>query len=68
MTADGIPYLKPEIQLLYKLGRDYRKKDYADFVKTVPYLNKENIRWLWQSLKMQYPEGHKCITYLEDLF
>lgn len=57
-TDDGIPYLKPEIQLLYKGGRDFREKDMQDFLKVKSYLDHEQKNWLINALKLQFPEGH----------
>jgi len=60
-TKDGIPYLKPEIQLLYKGGREYREKDFVDFLKVKPYLNKSQKDWLANALKRQFPDGHRWV-------
>lgn len=44
-TLDGIPYVAPELQLLYKLkGR--RPRDDADFAAAVPLLSEIQIDWL----------------------
>jgi hypothetical protein len=61
-TPDGIPYLAPEIQLLYK-AKAPRPKDEADFVRTLPVLNKESRQWLAQSLTLVYP-AHSWLTEL----
>ncbi len=37
LTPDGIPYLAPEIQLLYKSG-SLREKDTADLLRVLPHL------------------------------
>ncbi|GHO61437.1 hypothetical protein KSC_003290 [Ktedonobacter sp. SOSP1-52] len=37
-TNDGIPYLAPEIQLLYK-AKALRPKDEADFARILPALD-----------------------------
>src|SRR5450432_298856 len=48
-TLTDIPYLAPEIQLLYK-AKTPRPKDEADFAGTLPYLDHERRQWLAQSL------------------
>ncbi|GED15453.1 hypothetical protein [Aneurinibacillus migulanus] len=41
-TSEGIPYLKPEIQLLYKAGSSkVREKDFKDFQTMLPLLSPE---------------------------
>ncbi|HEY4388128.1 MAG TPA: aminoglycoside adenylyltransferase [Ktedonobacteraceae bacterium] len=62
-TADGIPYLAPEIQLLYK-AKVPRPKDEADFARTLPHLNRERRAWLAQALAIVHP-GHPWLLALE---
>lgn len=54
-THDGIPYIAPEIQLLYK-ARASRPKDEADFARTLPALDEKSRQWLAQSLAFVHPE------------
>jgi hypothetical protein len=53
-TAEGIPYLAPEIQLLYK-AKGLRPKDEADFTRTLPALDEEHRRWLRDALVKVHP-------------
>ncbi len=46
---EGIPYLQPEIQLLYKAS-GLRDKDQADFSVTLPHLDERRRRWLRDAL------------------
>jgi hypothetical protein len=46
---DGIPYLQPEIQLLYK-APGLREKDRADFAVTLPHLDERRRSWLRDAL------------------
>ncbi len=62
-TEDGIPYLAPEIQLLYK-AKEPRPKDEADFFRTLPLLDSERRSWLTQSLSLVHP-GHRWLRWLE---
>lgn len=48
-TAEGIPYLVPEIQLLYKANR-LRPKDDADFQRVLPRLESRARTWLRDAL------------------
>jgi hypothetical protein len=64
-TSEGIPYLKPEIQLLYKAGSSkVREKDFKDFQTMLPFLSTQEKNWLKHSLHKQFPEGHTWIEYL----
>lgn len=62
-TEDGIPYLAPEIQLLYK-AKEPRPKDEADFFRTLPWLDSERRSWLTQALSLVHP-GHRWLRWLE---
>jgi hypothetical protein len=48
-NPEGIGYLAPEIQLLYK-ARAIRSQDQADFDRVVPHLSHDSQTWLRQSL------------------
>ena len=61
-TADGIPYGRPEIVLLFK-AKAARPKDDADFLAVLPHLGRERQRWLADALELVHP-GH---TWLERL-
>ncbi|WP_405448829.1 nucleotidyltransferase domain-containing protein [Paenibacillus sp. HJGM_3] len=64
-TADGIPYLRPEIQLLHKAGGSkVREKDYKDFQTMLPSLLQQEKAWLKASLNRQFPEGHDWVKFL----
>lgn len=54
-TDDGIPYIAPEIQLLYK-AKGLRPKDEVDFARTLPYLDEESRSWLAQALAVVHPD------------
>jgi len=62
VSKDGIPYLAPEIQLLYK-AKGLRPKDEADFARTLPALDEKSRHWLAQSLALVHP-GHAWLTKL----
>ncbi|MCQ6561824.1 nucleotidyltransferase domain-containing protein [Paenibacillus mendelii] len=65
-TTEGIPYLKPEIQLLYKGGSSgIRDKDQTDFLTVLPTLRPPAREWLKVSLKRQFPEGHAWVEYID---
>jgi hypothetical protein len=53
-SAEHIPYLAPEIQLLYK-SKAPREKDQADFERVAPRLDAAARGWLRDALKKQNP-------------
>jgi hypothetical protein len=53
-TADGIPYARPEIVLLFK-AKAARPKDDADFLAVLPHLGRERRRWLADALELVHP-------------
>ena len=59
---DGIRYLQPEIQLLYK-AKGLRPKDAVDFESTLPHLNERRRAWLRAGLERTLP-GHPWLTDL----
>lgn len=62
LSRGGIPYLAPEIVLLFK-AKARRDKDEADLALTLPSLTPDRIRWLRQALRIVYPE-HEWIRRL----
>jgi hypothetical protein len=64
-TKDGISYLAPEIQLLYK-AKAPRSKDEEDFINVLPYLDQKSCYWLAQMLAFVHP-AHPWLTQLEDV-
>lgn len=61
-TGDGIPYLAPELVLLFK-AKHARDKDRADFESTVPHLSSARRGTLAELLARVHP-GH---SWLADL-
>ncbi|WP_421383076.1 nucleotidyltransferase domain-containing protein [Bacillus salacetis] len=58
-TKEGLPYLRPEIQLLYKGGSSHvREKDHADLREVLPFLTIGEKEWLRTALLTQFPGGH----------
>jgi Aminoglycoside-2''-adenylyltransferase len=61
-TADGLPYLTPEVVLLFK-AKHRCPKDNADFAATLPLLNGPQRGWLTAALQMVHPQ-HPWLTSL----
>jgi Aminoglycoside-2''-adenylyltransferase len=61
-TADGIPYGRPEVVLLYK-AKHARPKDDDDFAAALPQLEPERRRWLRDGLELVHP-GHRWLPEL----
>lgn len=62
-TSQGIPYLAPEVQLLYK-AKHARPRDELDFEAVLPHLGTEARTWLWQGLVRTLP-SHRWTLALE---
>lgn len=59
LEKDGIPYLSPELCLLFK-STDIEREGYQqDFELTVERLSQEQRAWFDNAMEMLYPEGHK---------
>ncbi|MDR6123574.1 hypothetical protein QFZ87_003171 [Bacillus sp. SLBN-46] len=61
-SETGIPYLNPEIVLLYKV-KNTREKDHQDFMIIKEYLDIEKKQWLRYAIELHEPE-HKWLHYL----
>ncbi len=61
-TPTGIPYMTPEVALLFK-AKHTRDKDCADFFNVLPLLNAQQVEWLRTHLAQLHP-GH---PWLADL-
>jgi hypothetical protein len=62
VTPVGIPYLAPEIQLLYKAKRP-RERDVVDFNRTLPRMDVDSREWLLKALLVVHPQ-HEWINAL----
>lgn len=62
-TEGGLPYVVPEIVLLFK-ARLARPKDEADLDRTLPLLDSESRLWLRSALERVHP-GHAWLARLE---
>ncbi|HEY3560335.1 MAG TPA: hypothetical protein VGL05_22865 [Kribbella sp.] len=62
-TPDGIPYLRPELVLLYK-GLQTRPKDQADFEATAPLMSTEARTSLARALVETKGNDHPWISSL----
>jgi len=63
-TASGVPYLAPEIQLLYKAKPETLAKDQADFEAAMPLITEPACAWLLACLEKRFPGGHAWINAL----
>ncbi len=58
---NDIPYLAPELLLLYKSTDTEREGYQQDFDLAFCRMNEEQKDWLNNSLKIMYPDGHKWL-------
>jgi aminoglycoside-2''-adenylyltransferase len=64
VADDGIPYVAPEVQLLYK-ARLTREQDVHDFGVAVPSMDADERSWLRRSLELFLP-GHEWLGHLNS--
>jgi len=64
-SSEGIPYLAPEIQLLYK-ARKARPEDQADFKCCAPLLDSRALQWLQEAIGNSDP-NHQWLPALASL-
>ena len=59
--ADGVPYLAPELVLLYKSpyakNADYR----SDYENAVKKMSAEQVRWFRRALGVMFADGHEWV-------
>jgi hypothetical protein len=63
-TTDGIPYVVPEVALLFK-AKASRDKDERDFAAVLPALRPDQRRWLDDALAIVHPD-HPWRTSIAD--
>ncbi len=61
--ADGIPYQRPEITLLFKARRRW-EKDEVDFAAVVPQLDASDRAWLRDAIALTEPAKHPWLARL----
>ncbi|MBE5804176.1 MAG: hypothetical protein E7316_06660 [Clostridiales bacterium] len=58
VRRDDIPYLAPELVLMYKASSPDMDKNLFDFLQAYPLMNGEQKSWFTHSLAALYPDGH----------
>jgi hypothetical protein len=64
-SPEGIAYLAPEIQLLYKARPQTLEKDQIDFDAAAPLLGTARAQWLLEKLHQRFPGGHPWVDALD---
>ena len=64
LARAGIPFLAPEIALLYK-SKGTGAKDEADFHRALPLMDAERRAWLRDALLRTMPDHHWISTLAE---
>jgi hypothetical protein len=63
-TPDGIPFIRPDVALLFK-AKHRRAKDEADFEGVLPVLGAARKAWLSEALERVHP-GHPWLEHLRE--
>lgn len=61
MTRNRIPYLTPELVLLYKSSDTEREGYQLDYDSAIEKMITEQKNWLQEALKTMNPSGHKWL-------
>lgn len=62
VTATGVPYMSPEVVLLFKAKHD-REKDRHDLNVALPKMSASRVSWLRDALELVHP-GHAWLSRL----
>ncbi|MHA1366173.1 MAG: nucleotidyltransferase domain-containing protein [Candidatus Heimdallarchaeota archaeon] len=66
-TKTGIPYLSPEIQLLFKAQKIPTQKDEQDFLNILPYLERDKLLWLKEKILVQFGINHDWLKEIKKV-
>ena len=66
VDLDGVPCIRPDIQLLYK-SKDVRARDQEDFERCLPRLDSGQRESLRRRLATAYPDGHRWLDRVSSL-
>ena len=58
LWRDNIPFLAPELVLLYKAREFERKWFHFDYENTIAEMDDERTTWFYNGLDTLYPDGH----------
>lgn len=64
LKANNIPFLAPELILLYKSNAADKTEYQQDFISASSMMNKGQLAWLKNALHIMYPKGHVWINEL----
>ena len=71
LYCENVPYLAPEVILFiishpaYIESEYHREKNNIDFESTPPFLTRESLDWLINSIEKAYPKGNKRLDQLK---
>lgn len=66
LFSDGVPYLSPEMCLLYKSTDTEREGYQQDFELACKAMNSEQREWFKNALLRLNPQGHKWLSYMQQ--
>lgn len=66
LRRGGIPFLAPEVVLLYKASQPERPVNQGDHAAAFPMMDGEQKAWFLTALETRYPEGHPWLEGGDD--
>lgn len=64
VSVDGLPFLAPEVVLLFK-AKNARERDEHDLNQALPRLSEDERAWLHDAIALVHP-GHPWLTRLQE--
>ncbi len=64
LRRDDLPFLAPEMTLLYKSTDTAREVNLQDLRSALPRMDEKQCQWLRQALITAYPDGHPWLAHL----
>ena len=65
-TSSGLPYVSPQVQLLFKSNNPGQDRNKWDFENILPLLKDSERAWLLKQFGVLYPKGHPWLRPLSD--
>lgn len=65
-TADSIPFVAPEVAVLYKANRPYVARNAVDFTSALPLLDSPARDWLRSAIRTAFSDEHPWLPRLSS--
>jgi hypothetical protein len=66
LMSGNIPFLAPEVVLLYKSKYPFVQENQLDFENTIHKMNVDQLKWFKTSLENEYTKEHEWLNYIDS--